>query len=151
VRSLVRPLPLALLAVCAVAFAPPSVAQMPPDETVGFYVASPLQVGRVVLEPGAYLVRAVRAEANEHLVLITDSAKTTVFAAVLATPHQIAESDVRPRSRLLFDDNESGKPAVLRSFLVANTAFGYDLETAAATPPAVAGRIGTIYELTASR
>jgi len=146
-----RLLPFALLVACAVAFAPPSFAQMPPDETAGFYIPNPLQVGRFVLEPGDYLVRAVRAEANERLILIMDPGKTTVFAAVLATPHQIAETEIRSTSRLLFEYNEAGKPNLLRSFLVANTSFGYDVITTPKAPATVAGRLGTIYAVTASR
>jgi len=34
---------------------------------------------------------------------------------------------VQDRSRLLYIHNEEGSPSCLRSFLVANSSFGYDI------------------------
>ncbi len=143
----------ALFAVCLLAVAAPAVAQWPPDETAGFYVENPLRVGRTVLDPGTYVVRAVRANASQHLLVVMDEDKTTVFAAVLATPHQVAESQIRTVSRLLFQYDQRGKANVLRSYMIANTAFGYDIvsPTTEPKPETTAARYGTIYAKTASR
>ena len=52
---------------------------------------------------------------------------TKVLATLLVTPHQIAQQDIRSTSRLLYDAADATRPAALRTFLVANSSFGYDV------------------------
>ena len=140
-----------LAALSAMVLAPVVLAQVPPDETAGFSVQSPLRVGSVVLAPGDYLVRAVRAEADRGLLVVTEPTKTSVFAIVLATPHQIQPWDIKPVSRLRFQYDDSGRPNVLRTFLIANSRFGYDIVGVAAPGNTAALKIGTLDAVVAAR
>ncbi|MFN7990416.1 MAG: hypothetical protein U0529_23305 [Thermoanaerobaculia bacterium] len=98
-----------------------------PDDQAGFYVPGQMQVGNVLLEPGIYSVRAVHAFPGHNVLTITSSDGTKVYATVLATPHTLAPHEVQGRSRLLYVHSEEGAPSALRSFLVANSSFGYDI------------------------
>lgn len=97
------------------------------DDMAGFYVPAPMQFGTYTLEPGIYFLRVVHAVSGHNAVTVTSVDGTKVFATVLATPHTLAPHEVKDRSRLLYVHNEEGAPSALRTFLVANSSFGYDI------------------------
>ncbi len=97
------------------------------DDMAGFYVPDQMQIGKFVLEPGTYTVRVVHAVAGHGVLTVTSSDGMKVFATILATPHSLAPHEVKDRSRLMYVHTEEGVPAALRTFLVANSSFGYDI------------------------
>lgn len=97
------------------------------DDAAAFYVPESLQVGRTSLEPGTYIVRAVHSGSSRNTLVVTSADGTKVLATLLVTPHQIASQDVREASRLLYEAADGSRPAALRTFLVANSSFGYDI------------------------
>lgn len=107
------------------------------EDSAAFYVPESLQVGPVTLDAGVYVVRAVHSSSGRTVLVLTNGEGTKHLAALLVTPHQIASFDVRDTSRLLYDAAEGGRPAALRTFLVANSSFGYDI-LKAASPERVA-------------
>lgn len=116
------------LVLLAAAFAPGAAACWP-DDMAGFYIPAPMQVGSVVLEPGTYTVRAIHAFPGHNVLAITSPDGMKVYTTVLATPHVLAQQEIQNRSRLLYAFAEDGSPWALRTFLVANSSFGYDIHS----------------------
>ena len=128
-KFLVRGLVLGAVMLVVAAVAAPASNACWGDDMAGFYVPAPMQVGRFVLEPGTYFVRAVHAVAGHNAVVITSVDGMKVFATVLATPHALAPHEVQERSRILYVHSDEGHPAAMRSFLVGGSSFGYDIYT----------------------
>lgn len=126
-----------LLVGLALVFAPAASAASG-DDTAGFSVQVPMQVGRFTLEPGLYLVRAVHDAIGHNVLVVTDPDATKVFATVLATPHSLASHEIADHSRLRYVHSDTGQPAMLRTFLVANKSLGYDVYTSKPRVTAVA-------------
>lgn len=126
-KNFVRSIVLGAFLVLLVAAFAPAVSACWGDDMAGFYVPNQMQVGKVVLEPGMYSVRVVHAAAGHGVLTVTSVDGMKVFATVLATPHTLAPHEVKDRSRLQYVHTEEGTPAALRTFLVANSSFGYDI------------------------
>lgn len=97
------------------------------DDVAGFYVAEKLLVGSVVLEPGVYLIREADVSPSRNVLVVTNVDATEVFATLLVTPHQVAAQEMRGVSRLLYEAGDATRPNALRTFLAANSTFGYDI------------------------
>lgn len=139
-RKLVKGMLTCAVVALAALVAAPALAAGGADDTAGFYVAEKLLVGNVELQPGIYLVRAVHAVSSRNVLVVTDVEGTEVFATLLVTPHHLAAQDVRDVSRLLYEPGDGARPNALRSFLVANSPFGYDIYSrSAGAPVATAG------------
>jgi hypothetical protein len=115
-----------LAALAAVVVAPAALADSV-DYAAAFYVPESLQVGPTNLDAGVYVVRSVNSGSARNLLVVTNADGTKVLATLLVTPHQIAQQDIRGASRLLYDAADGTRPAALRTFLVANSSFGYDI------------------------
>lgn len=102
------------------------------DDTASFYVAESLQVGRTTLDPGVYVVRLLHSGSDRNTLVVTSADGTRVHSMLLVTPHEIASHEIRDVSRLLYDAAEGSRPAALRTFLVANSSFGYDIARSSA-------------------
>ena len=110
------------------------------DDVASFYVADRLQVGPVSLAPGVYLVRALHSGSSRNVLVVSSADGREARAALLVTPHQIAANEVQGVSRLLYEPADGARPAALRTFLVANSSFGFDVlpsqgETRVASAP----------------
>ena len=101
------------------------------DDVASFYVAERLQVGSVNLEPGIYVVRALHSGSSPKVLVVSNVEGTANHAALLVTPHQVAPQEVKAVSRLLYEVGDGSRPAALRTFLVANSSFGYDIAVTA--------------------
>lgn len=112
--------------VIAAVVAAPAVQAGGGDDVAGFYVAERLLAGSVVLEPGVYLIREADVSSSRNVLVVTNVDGTKVFATLLATPHQIAAQEMRGVSRLLYEAGDGTRPNALRTFLSANSTFGYD-------------------------
>lgn len=97
------------------------------EYAAAFYVPESLQVGSTNLDAGVYVVRSMNSGSARNLLVVTSVDGTKVLATLLVTPHQIAQQDIRSTSRLLYDAADATRPAALRTFLVANSSFGYDV------------------------
>lgn len=117
--------------------APPCLADIG-DDTAAFYVAESLQVGKATLDPGIYVLRLLHAGSDRNTLVVTSADGTKVHTMLLVTPHEIAAQEIREVSRLQYDPAEGSRPAALRTFLVANSQFGYDILRSEA-PVRVAG------------
>lgn len=126
-KTIVRNLLLGAALVALVVVAAPALNACWGDDMAGFYVPDRMLVGSQVLEPGTYFVRVVHAVAGHNALIVTSPDGMKIFATVLATPHTLAPHEVQDRSRLQYVHNEEGTPSSLRTFLVANSSFGYDI------------------------
>ncbi len=97
------------------------------DDTAAFYVAESLQVGKATLDPGVYVVRLLHSGSDRNTLVVTSADGTRVHTMLLVTPHEIAMHEIRGVSRLQYEAAEGSRPAALRTFLVANSSFGYDI------------------------
>lgn len=139
----------ALVAVLALA-APSALAQVP-DDVAGFYIADRLAVGSVTLEPGYYLLRAVRTSSNHDVLLVSDLDQQRVITTLIATPHQLGPGSVPAVTRLVFDAGEGGAPGTLRSWFIANKSFGFDIRSKAAPTQVASVRQGEYVALAWAR
>lgn len=115
-----------LATLLAVVAAPVCLAEIG-DDTAAFYVAENLQVGQTNLGPGIYVVRLLHSGSSRNTLIVTNADGTRVHTMLLVTPHEIAQQDIRSESRLRYDAADGTRPAALRTFLVANSSFGYDV------------------------
>lgn len=121
------------------------------DDVASFYVADRLQVGPVSLEPGVYVVRASHSGSSRNVLVVSDFEGTAIRAALLVTPHQVSPQEVRGVSRLLYDEADGARPAALRTFLVANSSFGYDIVSAASPDRVATGNVKEIVAIASAR
>jgi hypothetical protein len=121
------------------------------DDVASFYVADRLQVGSVHLEPGVYVVRALHAGSSRNVLVVSTADGTKARAALLVTPHQIAAHENKGTSRLLYEPADGARPAALRTFLVANSSFGYDVLPSAGTARVASLPVREIVALASAR
>lgn len=121
------------------------------DDVASFYVAERLQVGPVSLEPGVYVVRANHSGSSRNVLVVSNLEGTTIRAALLVTPHQVAPQEVRDVSRLLYDPGDGTRPAALRTFLVANSSFGYDIVSTSSPERVATGNVKEIVAIASAR
>lgn len=121
------------------------------EDAAAFYVPESLQVGPTTLDAGVYVVRALHSGSGRTVLVVTNGEGTKHLAALLVTPHQIARQDVRETSRLLYEPAEGARPAALRTFLVANSSFGYDILRSEAPTRVAAAPVREISAIRASR
>ncbi len=76
---------------------------------------------------------------------------TTNHAALLVTPHQVAPHEVKRVSRLLYEAGDGSRPAALRTFLVANSSFGYDIAVSASPARIASANVKEIVAIASSR
>jgi hypothetical protein len=144
-----------LLVVCFVAVAglvaAPACLAEGGDDVAAFYVPENLQVGSSVLDPGVYVVRLLHDYSNRNTLLVTNAEGTKVLAMALVTPHEIAKHEIREESRLLYDAPEGTRPPALRTFLVANSSFGYDIPRTSSAAKVAAAPSKELVALAVSR
>lgn len=126
-RKLAKGMVLGALVALLTLVAAPALHAAGGDDVAGFYVAERLLVGSVSLEPGIYLVRPAPSVSGQNVLVVTNVNGTKVFATLLVTPHQIAAHEVSGVSRLLYEPGDAARPNALRTFLAANSSFGYDI------------------------
>lgn len=140
-----------VVALAVFAFAPVVLADGV-DDVASFNVSDRLKVGSVTLEPGVYIVRALHAGSGRNVLVVSNAVGTETLAALLTTPHQLAPQEIQGESRLLYEAGDDGRPGSLRSFLVANTAFGYDILPSAQQPArAASARVKELVAIASAR
>ena len=121
------------------------------DDVASFYVAERLQVGSVSLEPGVYVVRALHSGSGRNVLVVSNVEGTANHAALLVTPHQVAPHEVKGVSRLLYEAGDGSRPAALRTFLVANSSFGYDIAVKASPAKIASANVKEIVAIASAR
>lgn len=109
-----------------VASAPVASAQSSMEHST-FTLTEPLEVGKVTLQPGTYLIRLTLQEPSRHIVQVTNVEGTTVFATVLTVPHLLQRDEMIPESRYVYYPTAPGQTKVLRTWFAGNAENGEDI------------------------
>jgi hypothetical protein len=90
-------------------------------------ITEPVDVGSYTLQPGTYLTKVVVLSNGRHLVQVTNAEQTTIFASVLAVPHQILDDQKLPENRYVYYTTAPGQHLVLRTWFPRDTTDGEDI------------------------
>jgi len=95
-------------------------------------INEPLQVPKMVLQPGTYVLKLLDSQSDRHIVQIFDEKETHLVTTILAIPNERLR--VRGKTEFGFWETPAGQPRALRAWFYPGDNFGhefaYDARTA---------------------
>jgi LPXTG-motif cell wall-anchored protein len=87
-------------------------------------INEPLQVPKMVLQPGKYVLKLVDSQSDRHIVQIFDEKEKHLFTTILAIPNYRLR--VRGKTEFQFWETPAGQPHALRAWFYPGDNFGHE-------------------------
>jgi len=100
-------------------------------------ISDPVQVPKVLLQPGKYVLKLADSQSDRHIVQIFNADESSVITTILAIPNY----RLKPtgKSEFAFWETPAGQPRALRAWFYPGDNFGQEF----AYPPAMSTQITT--------
>ena len=87
-------------------------------------INEPLQVPKMVLQPGTYVLKLLDSQADRHIVQIFDEKEKHLITTILAIPNERLR--VRGKTEFGFWETPAGQPRALRAWFYPGDNFGHE-------------------------
>lgn len=94
------------------------------DKKTILTINEPLQIPKMVLAPGTYVLKLVESQSNRHIVRVMNSDETQVITTILAIPNYRLQPT--GKSAFGFWEMPAGSPPALRSWFYPGDNFGQE-------------------------
>jgi len=101
-------------------------------------INEPLQVPKMVLQPGTYVLKLVDSPSDRHIVQIFDEKEKHLLTTILAIPN--LRLRVRGKTEFGFWETPAGQPKALRAWFYPGDNFGHEF----AYDPKMSAQIATV-------
>jgi hypothetical protein len=111
------------LAFIAAAFSPTTRADVWNKKSI-LTISEPIQVSKIVLDPGTYVIKLADSSSDRHIVQIFNQDETHLITTVLAIPNYRLQPT--GKTRFNFWETPAGQPAALRAWFYPGDNFGQE-------------------------
>jgi hypothetical protein len=111
------------LAFIAAAFSPTARADVWNKKSI-LTISEPIQVSKIVLDPGTYVIKLADSSSDRHVVQIFNQDETHLITTVIAIPNYRLQPT--GKTRFNFWETPAGQPAAVRAWFYPGDSFGQE-------------------------